>query len=113
MSRSARHKLLADHGFVVVAHEGNWFRTRTPSNDDVVFWSPSLRRWHAFWCAFAGTGSGDSPEAALDGNLGDVIDSTAQLRAYCRGIAHAPEHIVRDCEGYFAALSQCALEFGD
>ena len=88
---------------------GKWFEAITPQGEEVAMLRQSAHRWHAFFKVPA-TASGGDPISALKGGLGDVIDTDAQLRSYCRMVLRAPLRLARYYDGLNSAGQQCYHE---
>lgn len=87
-----------------------WFEAKH-DGDDVVVLRQAANRWHVFF-KFNGTASGSTPEAALSGGLGDVIDTDPQMRKYLDMVLSAPDHLVREYDGLHSASQQAFHERG-
>ncbi|KKM17108.1 hypothetical protein LCGC14_1679110, partial [marine sediment metagenome] len=77
--------------------------------EPICFLRQETRIWHVFYRELA-TGSGTTPEAALSGGLGDAIGSDREMRSYCEKVLSAPQELVTQFGGLYAAQSQCHSE---
>ena len=80
--------------------------TRSTLGEPILFLRQGPRVWHAFYTDEA-TGSGSTPQAALTGRIGSLIENP---HYYCRSVMSAPERLVQQFGGLSAAQSQCASE---
>jgi hypothetical protein len=89
----------------LVAYKMKWVEGETPG-ESICFMKQAPRIWHAFYRERA-TGSGTTPLAALDGGLGNVISTDAELRSYCKQVLSAPHSLVSRFDGLYEAQKQC------
>lgn len=104
---------------------GRWYEASTDKEEHVLLMRQGPNQWHAFGKAMW-TGSGRTPAKALSGGLGDVVDSDASMKSYCRMVLGGPVNeeggdarlgcgvafYRNEYHGLHAAQSQCYSEFG-
>jgi len=95
-------------GFTVcgIAKDHRWIRAIAPDGTRVVLFRVGAAKWHSFYWDHEATGSGHNPLMAMEGGLGDVIDTDAQCRAYETQVLAAPTCYATDCAGLYIASVQ-------
>jgi hypothetical protein len=87
--------------------DNKWFKvTQKATGDEGVLLCQSKHKWHFFWSRFEASASGNSPDSATNGSIGDVIGTDGEERSYKRIMLDAPDCYMAQCDGLYRCSSQ-------
>jgi len=84
---------------------GTYYSVQNPKNEEGVLVKQSDNIWHFFWNDFEGSASGNSPETAMNGGLGDVIGTDEELAVYKELMMNAPDKLLATSDGLYRCSS--------